>query len=345
MTKSRYRHSLSRSVLGTLFVLCQVPLSYASDRNGDIERQSSFVFENDMFTFDDGGYTNGFGYLWGYGPFDSFDDRTPAWMERLTRNLYIATLPDKQRRLTYGVTQEIYTPEEIVDKDPDPNDRPYAGLLLWQANWFAYDKRVSDRLGLELGIVGSASGGEQTQKLVHEATTANKPQGWNEQLDNEPFFRIGLQRSWRLRNGNIKQMEYDFIGIAHVGAGTRRSELGAGLSIRIGNGLDHSFANASLNPARNLNLISGRPGNWYAFVGFGGEYVANDITLDGNTFKNSPSVKIENWQASSTVGAAWNVGRWGWLFSLRGITDEFDTQEKKSVYGSLSVSYHTGGSK
>ena len=120
-----------------------------------------------MFIFDDGGYTNGFGYNWQYGAFDSFEDRTPAWMEWLAGNLYIATLPDKQRRVGYRVVQEIYTPEEIADKKADPNDRPYAGLLLWQANWYAYDAHIADRLGLVLGLVGSASLAEQSQKLVH----------------------------------------------------------------------------------------------------------------------------------------------------------------------------------
>ena len=56
----------------------------AVERNKDVEKQSTFVFENDMFTFDDGGYTNGFAYYWQYGPFESFDGRTPGWMQALT---------------------------------------------------------------------------------------------------------------------------------------------------------------------------------------------------------------------------------------------------------------------
>jgi hypothetical protein len=318
-------------------------VSHADDRNSDVERLSSFIFENDMFILDDGGYTNGFGYLWGYGPFDNFEERTPVWMDWLTHDLYIATLPGKQRRVSYSIFQEIYTPEEIVDKEPDPNDRPYAGLLMWEANWFAYDERIADRVKLELGLVGSASLGEQSQKLVHKITTANNPQGWNEQLDDEPIFRVGAQRNWRLQDGLLGPTEYDVIGLAHADAGTRRSDIGSGVVFRIGKGLGSSLANVSLTPARDVNLIAGLRQHWYAFVGLGGEYVANDITLDGNTFTNGPSVNIEHWQGSATVGAAWNLGNWGCLFSIRGITDEFDTQRKDSLYGSLSVSYHYAG--
>lgn len=86
-------------------------------------------------------------------------------------------------------------------------------------------------------------------------------------------------------------------------------------------------------------MIAGRRQEWYAFIGLGGEYVANDISLNGNTFTNSPSVNVEHWQGYSTVGAAWNIGNRDCLFSVRGISDEFNTQEKTSLYGSLSVSY------
>jgi len=334
------RFIFSRHVLPVLCALLASATADALERNADVERLSTFVFENDMFVLDDGGYTNGFGYNWQYGAFDHFEDRTPAWMEWVTRNLFIATMPGKQRSVSYGITQEIYTPEEIADKKADSNDRPYSGLLLWQTNWYAYDTEIADRLGLELGLVGPASLAEQSQKLIHKITGANEPKGWDDQLENEAIFRVDAQRSWRLRHGTYRHMEFDVISHANAGAGTRRSDLGAGLSLRLGSGLGRSFANASLNPARNVNLIAGRAAEWYAFLGLGGGYIFNDITLDGNTFEDSPSVNIEHWQASVTVGAAANLGNWGWLFSIREISDEFDTQQKDSLYGSLSVSYH-----
>lgn len=308
-------------------------------RNHDIERQSTILFENDDLTLDDGGYTNGLAYSWSYGSFDRFEDRTPAWMEMLTGRLYIATMPEKQRRISYSVAQEIYTPEEIKIPVIDPNDRPYAGLITWQATWLAFDDRIVDRLGLELGMVGSVSLGEHTQKAVHKLTGANEPKNWDEQLENEPIFRLSAQRSWRLHEGLIGNMEYDVVGHAHGSGGTRRSDLGAGVSLRFGRGLQRNLVSASLNPAREVNLSAGHPGEWYGFVALGGDYVFNDITLDGNTFESSASVDLEHWQAATSVGAVWNMGNLGWLLSVRYITDEFETQQKDSIWGSVSVSY------
>lgn len=311
----------------------------AGDRNRDIERQSTILVENDDFTLDDGGYTNGLAYSWSYGSFDSFEERTPAWMEKLASRLYISSMPDKQRRISYLIAQEIYTPEEIKIPVIDPDDRPYAGLISWQANWLAFDDHIVDRLGLELGMVGSVSLAEQTQKLVHELTGANNPKNWDEQLENEPVFRLTAQRSWRLHDGLIGGTEYDVVGHAYGSGGTRRSDLGTGVSLRIGRGLQRTLASTSLNPAREVNLSAGHRGEWFGFATLGGGYVFNDITLDGNTFESSASVDLEHWQASTSVGAALNMGNLGWLFSVRYITDEFATQQKDSIWGSVSVSY------
>lgn len=331
------------SICTALLALACTHFAHGSERNDDVASVWSFVFENDMFIFDDGGYTNGMGYNWSYGPFESFEDRTPGWMEWLTDDLYIATMPDKHRRISYAIVQEIYTPEEIVIKELQPLDRPYAGLLTWQADWFAYDEHLSDRVGLELGLVGSAALGEQTQKVVHQITGANEPEGWDEQLENEPIFRVTAARNWRLLESLSDDKEYDIIGHLYGGLGTRRSDLGSGVTFRYGKELRRSFANASLNPARGVNLNAAHPHAWYVFLGLGADYVFNDITLDGNTFENSHSVDLEHWQASATIGGTINFGRWGLLFSIRGITDEFDTQEKDSLYGALSISYDFDG--
>lgn len=316
---------------------------HANDRNSDVDRLSTYVIENDDIVLDDGGYTSGLGYIWSYGPFDSFAGRTSAWTEWLTEDLYIARMKSKQRRISYQVIQEIYTPEEINVDMPDPKDRPYAGIVTWQASWFAYDERLADRLLIELGIVGSASLAEQLQKGAHTITGANEPKGWDEQLENEPIFRLGAQRNWRLHNSAYGHIEYDVISQVFGAAGTRRSDLGGGLSFRFGKGLGRSLANVSLTPARDVNLNAGHTGEWYGFISLGGAYVFNDITLDGNTFETGPSVEIEHWQASASIGAVWNLGNWGLLISIRGLSDEFETQEKDSLYGSLSISYHLAG--
>jgi hypothetical protein len=322
------------------FILIGCSQHALAQRNSDVEGLSTLIFENDQFNMEDGGYTNGLGYSWTYGPFDDFAGRVPGWLETLGGGLYVATMQDKRRRHGYSVIQEIYTPEETGSKVADPDDRPYAGLLTWQTNWYAYDDRVTDRLELELGIVGELSLAEGAQKVVHEITSADKPEGWDDQLENEPIFRVGAHRGWRLLDGLLGAIEYDVIGHLAGNAGTRRSDAATGVSFRIGNGLQGSFANVSLTPVRDGNWNRTRRGAWSVFLNLSGTYVFNDITLDGNTFENSPSVDLENSVGSAIAGASWNIGSWGWLFTMRALSDEFETQKTESVYGSLTVSYH-----
>lgn len=340
------RHSPTQSIFLTgayslliISVLAFSQYSYSGQRNDDVDQIITITFENDLFALDDGGYTNGLGYGWGYGRFDNFDNRTPGWMEWLTEDWYIATMPDKQRAISYGITQQIYTPDKTSTKEPDPDDRPYAGLLWWQTSWFAFDEQIADKITLELGVVGPASLAEQNQELVHNITGANTPEGWDEQLDNEPIFRLAAQRNWRLQSSHFKRLEFDMISHFYGGAGNRRSDIGTGISLRIGSGLVESLATASMTPGRDINPLAGRPSHWYAFMSLGGRYVFNDITLDGNTFKDGPSVDLEHWQTQASLGAAWNSGNWGWLFSMHRGGDEWQTQREDTMFGSLSVSY------
>lgn len=313
--------------------------SYPADRNDDVDEVITFLFENDMFALDDGGYTNGLAYGWGYGTFDSFENRTPEWMQWLVGDWYIENLPDKERAISYGIAQQIYTPDKTSTKVPDPNDRPYAGLLLWQTSWFAFDTFIADKITLQLGMVGPASLAEHGQKFVHNITGASSPKGWGRQLENEPVFRLATQRNWRLQRNHIKNLEVDMVSHWYAGAGNLRSDTGTGITLRLGRGLDETLAIVSMTPNQDINPLAGRTSKWYTFISLGGRYVLNDITLDGNTFKNGPSVDLEHWQTMASAGIAWNTGNWGWLFSMYRGGDEWQTQQEDTAYGALSLSY------
>ncbi len=345
MLISFFRPSMALLNYGLLLSLSLVfsQQACAEQRNVDVAQVRGFVFENDLFTFDDDGYTNDWAYGWGYGGFDSFEERTPAWMEWLVEDSYIATMPDKERAISYGVVQQIFTPSRIADQIPNPDDRPYAGLLWWQANWFSSGENLADKLTLELGLVGPAALAEYGQKGIHVLTGASEPKGWDEQLENEPIFRVAAMRNWRLGEWSFDNFEVDMVSHLNAGAGNRRSDVGGGLSFRIGRGLKRNLANASLEPVLDINPLAGVTDAMYVFIGFGGRYVFNDITLDGNTFENSASVDLEHWQGQATLGAVWDVDNWSWRFSLYMGSDEWDTQRDDSKYGTLSLSYRLDG--
>jgi len=65
--------------------------------------------------------------------------------------------------------------------------------------------------------------------------------------------------------------------------------------------------------------------------------VARDLTLDGNTWKTSHSVDKRTLVADLGLGV--NVTRGAWKFALASYrrTREFENQQERPVFGSLTV--------
>ncbi|MBE9563780.1 MAG: lipid A deacylase LpxR family protein, partial [Proteobacteria bacterium] len=151
---------------------------------------ASFIFENDAFVNQDNGFTNGLAFQWGYSPFDKFDDsNTPSWIQYITEDLYINTMPDKKRAISYFVFQDMDTPKDITTSELLPDDVPYAGTLGWTVKQHAFDRTTSDSLSLTLGVVGPLSLAEQSQTVIHQIISAEAPQGWDNQVNHELVFR------------------------------------------------------------------------------------------------------------------------------------------------------------
>jgi hypothetical protein len=311
----------------------------AADPTYDV---ATLTWENDTFAGEDAGYTNGVAFTWAHVGFERFDDdNLPGWINALSRNLCISTAPGRDRAVSYQIAQMMQTPEEIEIPTLIEDDLPYAGLLAWSVNLHAFDRRVADKLSLTLGVVGPISGAEATQKWVHDVVDADKPEGWDHQIENEPVFQISAERLWRLAHSESESgVGFDVIGIGRGGVGTLASRAGVGLSLRFGRELERSFPTASAMPGREVNPLAGSVrGGWSIFVNQFVEYVANDIGVDGNTFENSHSVPLEHWQAQSVAGFAFGIGRWGFLLSAVDGSDRFEGQDVNTRFGSLSVTY------
>ena len=67
--------------------------------------------------------------------------------------------------------------------------------------------------------------------------------------------------------------------------------------------------------------------------------MANDVTIDGNTFEDSHSVDLEHGQAIASLGFAYAWSDWGVLAAFHWGTDEFEEQRSDTEYGTLGISY------
>lgn len=299
------------------------------------------TWENDLFVGEDDGYTNGLGFSWGHRDLTGAEDPSlPGWIAFLAGGAYIANLPQREYAVSYGIGQTMYTPDDISAAQVLDSDRPYAGLLFWSGAIYAFDRLRADRLSLTLGVVGPAAGAKHSQKLVHSVSGAEEPQGWSNQLENEPVFAIEAQRLWRLGQGRLGSLELDGIGGGSAQIGNLASSVATGLTLRVGSRLASTWSGVSLVPARTINsFASDRLSSWQFYVSVTGRYVANDITLDGNTFEDSHSVPLKHGQGLASAGLAFNRGHWATSLSYQIGTDQYEGQNNETRFGSLAITY------
>ncbi|MDN3564373.1 lipid A deacylase LpxR family protein [Paeniroseomonas aquatica] len=304
----------------------------APDRRAAI----SFLSENDTYgRSTDRYYTNGARFNW-----SSAEESLPGPMAALDRALADLFGPARSR---WGIAlgQNMYTPINKRLREPDPRDRPYAGLLYGEVS---LDRRTSttlDRFSMTLGVVGPTSLARQTQDIVHAAIGDRQARGWGFQIHDEPVFNIGYERTWRERLLNLPgDLAVDALPTVTLAAGTIHTYAGVGARVRIGQGLERDFGAPRIRPTiADSPAPVGDGFGWYLFAGAGGRAIARDITLDGNTFRDSRSVDPRHFVSDLELGGAvfWQNIRLAYTQDFR--SKEYVGQKKDFVFGALSLSF------
>ena len=248
----------------------------------------TFQIENDsVSTFkgtSDQYYTSGerLGYTSG-------TDQVPGFLAGIGR----AVWGDGVQRVSIDLSQSIFTPRNTQIKPPDPRDRPYAGYLHAGAALIQDKDNSRSILGISLGVVGPSALGREVQNGFHDIIGDTRSRGWLSQLQDEPAIELLAERTYRLPLARFGAIEVDALPALTVGVGTVRDYVQAGVSFRLGQGLNSDFGAPRIRPG-----LSGgdaytptRPFAWYVFAGADGQGVARDVFLDGSTFRsNSPHV-------------------------------------------------------
>lgn len=337
-----FKHSL---VITSLLCSSNLMATTSEDK---INHWYQFSFENDVMALvnvSDDGYSNGLGYAWGRSQYDSFESLDmPQWIRFISDWTFINQGDSKNYSISYGVSQSMYTPTEIEEPALIENDRPYAGTLLWHSKIRHYGNNRANSLGLILGIAGPASLAEQSQTIIHKAIGATTPEGWDNQINNELVFRVSGEHIERFYDYKFTEtVGFDTNSYSEAGVGNLNSDVGTGLTFRLGNLLDESYASINPNNSQVVSVLNGKTGKqfyWQIFTSIYASYVFNDIALDGNTFSDSHSVDLIHEQALISAGVYLMYDKWGLAFSTHRGTEEFEGQDGVSKYGSITISYH-----
>ena len=308
----------------------QKPL--ALDRRGVF----SASIENDLFAGEDNNYTNGVRFSW-----FSSEAGVPKWLEQGTDQLPFF---DRSGNTRYGFSlgQSMFTPTDIERRSPDPRDRPYAGWTYGSVGLVSDRGDRMDSLQLQLGIVGPASLAGETQDFVHDLIGSPDPQGWDNQIDNEPGLALSWQRKWRfLYEDSPGGLGID--ALPHVGAtvGNVMTHASTGFTLRIGRDLGADYGAPLIQPSLPGSdfFQPSQEWGWYLFAGVEGRAVGRNIFLDGNTFEDSASVDKYPLVGDLQLGLAftYETVRVGYTHVFR--TKEFEGQRNPDSFGALTLSY------
>lgn len=301
--------------------------------------------ENDMFApgNNDENYTSGVRLT-----YHEVGAPLPAFTETLDKIVptFRAT---KATSIYYSIGQNIYTPKNIQVAAPQPKDRPWAGYLYASAGMAAVKNNRVDEIEASLGVVGPAALGEQAQKTIHKIVNSPRPQGWDNQLKNEPAVMLAWNRRYPERYAvQLPQfLDSTWTATAEPNIGVTLGNVytyaNAGLSFRL-TPFEGRFQDAPIKvrpamPGTGAFIVPDDVVAWQIFGGIEARAVAQNIFLDGNTFADSPSVDKKPFVYDATAGVSTAYGKTRVSYALVYRSKEFDGQEDPSLFGTISLGY------
>lgn len=169
-------------------ILVCIAATSAGDATAQVWRAG---WANDEFVASDDQFTNGIFLQKHSGLADSLEATggTPAFGKSLAA-LVLPERDDLHYRESWTIAQNMQTPTEISRRDLIVNDVPYVGMLGWANSFIAFNDHELTGFQTLIGWVGDLTQAEEAQRLAHKVTGATSPEGWRNQLDNEPLLNI-----------------------------------------------------------------------------------------------------------------------------------------------------------
>jgi hypothetical protein len=260
----------------------------------------------------------------------------------------------RHSRTTFGVAHSTFTPNDLTRSDLIEDDQPYAGWLHltfgleWETTPKPVRLRYLDNLELQLGVIGPLSWAEQIQRTTHDILDATDPQGWDNQLGNEPGINLFYSRQWTgarefaLTSGEgwMPGLSFDLTPKVGLALGNVHIFGAGGLMFRLGRFLPNDHGPPTLRPSLpGSEAFPSQDGlSAYLFACVEGRVVGRNVFLDGSTFDDdSPSVDKNRVVSETRVGAALTIHNLRLSYTHVFRSREF-RGERAQTYGALTLS-------
>ena len=292
--------------------------------------------ENDRFGGSDRNYTNGVRFSWlsGTQATDNFSDLIADYILGADEGAVV--------RRGFAIGQSIFTPEDIDETAPLPDQQPYAGWLYGEVTALIEQRNVVDQVSVQIGVVGQSAAGETAQNEFHALIGAEPARGWDNQIDDEIGLVVAydkkLRRLFKLGDTQFGADVTPNIGFA---AGNVHTNARAGFTLRAGQDLQNDFGPPRVRPSLGgAGYFTPRDQfSWYAFAGVEGRAVAHNIFLDGSLFReDDPSVERKTWVTDLQAGLVAQYHGTQVAFTFVERSEEFAQQNGSQQFGAFSIS-------
>lgn len=307
-------------------------------------RSLSVTSENDKyFAGTDRHYTNGFKVTW-LGETDLNQSR--RFVQTVARVVpwLDPEHQDWRYKVGFAIGHNAYTPADTDTATPIPGDRPYAAWLYGSILLHAQLDNQLRLIEVSAGVIGPSALGRQVQNTWHDFINVPHANGWANQLHDEPGVQLSWERryrNWHLAETPGSTFGMDFILRHRVTLGNVSTHAAGGLVVRAGWRLPPDFGPDLIRPAGG-NMANGAPPvRFSAYTYASGEVraIARDIFLDGNTWKDSPSVDRRPIVADLNLGFVLRWPGFQIAYAQNYRTKEFYGQLRRDVFGSVGFSF------
>lgn len=275
------------------------------------------ILDNDTFTHTDGHYTNGFQLGWISGSLAQFNEGPiPEFMSSGMNALPLINAPDRHKFISLSASHRLFTPTNTETSEPVTDDMPYSAILVGSITAGAEDEQTLDAYTFNIGLTGPLAQGEWVQNQFHRMIGAQKVNGWDNQIHNEPLLNMGYEHRHQLVEfGDRKGLGGDLLAQLGGKLGNLISMATVGVGARFGWGVPDDFG----TPPQLFGdeTVGSRPyagyqtdhGIWLSIFA-NATAVGNAIFWNGNTFKDSLSIDFEPVIARVFAGINARAGHW-----------------------------------
>ena len=286
----------------------------------------------------------------------------PGWLEPVSESLPFwdpaGAAAGSRTGGGWVLGQLMFTPRDIGNPNPIPDDMAFAGYLYTGGFWQretevagAPGVRVLEHAELDVGVIGPSSKGASLQTFVHDRLHfGTHPDGWRNQMSDEPTGQLYLRRKWCLDQAFFGvppagPWRWEAIPEATLALGTVYDHAEAGCTVRYGVNLPRDFGPPRLTDPGTPGC-GAKGGSFYVYARTSARAAAYDSFTDGSMLHSGrtgggSAIHGNRLRADGTLGLLlaqdWGRVRLELGYGLTFQTKQFREQRGRDSYGAFQL--------